>query len=307
MYFCPNYLDMKRYKILALINPISGVGGKAKMPELIAKKLDPQKFDLEIAFTERPGHATLLAQDAVSDGYDIVLAVGGDGTVNEVGRALCGSDTALAILPCGSGNGLARHLHIPINAEKALDAMDGGVFDQVDYCTVNEQPFFCTCGVGFDAQVSYKFANEDTRGLVTYIKTTISEYFRYRAQHYRITIDGETIEEKAFVIACCNAAQYGNNALVAPRASMQDGKIDITVIHSFNLGEAALLGARLFTSNIDRDRHVSIYRGRDIIIERDDEDVMHIDGDPVMMPEVLHITCHPSAMRVVVPASNAVI
>ena len=307
LYFCPNFLDMKRYKILALINPISGVGGKAKMPELIAKKLDPQKFDLEIAFTERPGHATLLAQDAVSDGYDIVLAVGGDGTVNEVGRALCGSDTALAILPCGSGNGLARHLHIPINAEKALDAMDGGVFDQVDYCTVNEQPFFCTCGVGFDAQVSYKFANEDTRGLVTYIKTTISEYFRYRAQHYRITIDGETIEEKAFVIACCNAAQYGNNALVAPRASMQDGKIDITVIHSFNLGEAALLGARLFTSNIDRDRHVSIYRGRDIIIERDDEDVMHIDGDPVMMPEVLHITCHPSAMRVVVPASNAVI
>jgi len=233
--------------------------------------------------------------------------VGGDGTINEVGRALCGTDTALAILPCGSGNGLARHLHIPMNAEKALETLNNGVIDLVDYGTVNNHPFFCTCGVGFDAQVSYKFANEDTRGLVTYIKTTISEYFRYRAQHYRITIDGSTIEEKAFVIACCNAAQYGNNALVAPRASMQDGKIDLTVIHSFNLGEAALLSARLFTSNIDRDRHVSIYRGRDIIIERDEEDVMHIDGDPVMMPEVLHITCHPSAMRVVVPASNAVI
>lgn len=298
---------MQRHKLLAIINPISGMGGKGKMPSLIKERLASDRFDIEVVFTERSGHATVLAQDAVSDGCDIVLAVGGDGTVNEVGRAVCGTSTALAILPCGSGNGLARHLHIPMNAEKALDAVSNGVIDLVDYGTVNEQPFFCTCGVGFDAQVSYKFANEDTRGLVTYIKTTISEYFRYRAQHYRITIDGDTIDERAFVIACCNAAQYGNNALVAPRASMQDGKIDITVIHSFNLGEAALLSARLFTSNIDRDRHVSIYRGRDILIERDDEDVMHIDGDPVMMPELLHIVCHPSAMRVVVPASNAVI
>ncbi len=298
---------MQRHKLLAIINPISGMGGKGKMPSLIKERLASDRFDIEVVFTERSGHATVLAQDAVSDGCDIVLAVGGDGTVNEVGRAVCGTSTALAILPCGSGNGLARHLHIPMNAEKALDAVSNGVIDLVDYGTVNEQPFFCTCGVGFDAQVSYKFANEDTRGLVTYIKTTISEYFRYRAQHYRITIDGATIDERAFVIACCNAAQYGNNALVAPRASMQDGKIDITVIHSFNLGEAALLSARLFTSNIDRDRHVSIYRGRDILIERDDEDVMHIDGDPVMMPELLHIVCHPSAMRVVVPASNAVI
>ena len=290
---------MKRYRLLAIINPISGTGGKANMPALISNALDSNKFDIDIVFTERAGHATFLAQDAVADGCDIVLAVGGDGTVNEVGCALCGSDTALAILPCGSGNGLARHLHIPINAEKALEALDGGVFDRVDYCTVNERPFFCTCGVGFDAQVSYKFANEDTRGLVTYIKTTISEYFRYRSQHYRITIDGETLEEKAFVIACCNAAQYGNNAFVAPRASMQDGKLDITVIHSFNLGEAALLSARLFTSTIDRDRHITI--------ERDDTDVMHIDGDPVMMPEVLDIECHPAGLKVVVPASNAVI
>lgn len=298
---------MQQHKLVAIINPISGVGGKSQMPSLITNKLSSDKFDIEIKFTENPGHATILAQDAVNEGCDIVLAVGGDGTVNEVGRALCGTDTALAILPCGSGNGLARHLHIPMNVEKALDALNHGSIDRVDYCTVNGQPFFCTCGVGFDAQVSYKFANEDTRGLVTYIKTTISEYFRYRSRHYRITIDGATFEEKAFVIACCNAAQYGNNAFVAPRASMQDGKIDLTVIHSFNLGEAALLSARLFTSNIDRDRHVSIYRGRDIIIEREEEDVMHIDGDPVMMPEELHITCHPAELLVVVPNSNTVI
>lgn len=298
---------MKRRRLLAVINPISGVGGKAQMPQLITDGLDTERFEVDIKFTEKPGHATLLAHEAVQQRCDIVMAVGGDGTVNEVGSAVRDTETALAVLPCGSGNGLARHLHIPVNAAKAIETINSGVIEQVDYCTVNDRPFFCTCGVGFDAQVSYKFANEDTRGLITYIKTTISEYFRYRAQHYRITIDGETFDEDAFVIACCNAAQYGNNAYVAPRASMQDGKIDVTVIHSFGLGEAALLGARLFTSNIDRDRHVSIYRGRDIIIERVDPDVMHLDGDPMMMPNRLHIQCHPASMKVVVPVINAVI
>ncbi|MBR1882318.1 MAG: diacylglycerol kinase family lipid kinase [Muribaculaceae bacterium] len=294
-------------KLTVIINPISGAGAKGHMPQLIANYLDADRHTVDIHFTERPGHATLLTQQAVGNGADAVLAVGGDGTVNEVARALCGTQTALAVLPCGSGNGLARHLHISMDATKALDIVNRGIIDAVDYCTVNDRSFFCTCGVGFDAQVSYKFANEDTRGLVTYIRTTISEYFRYRARHYRISIDGEQFEEKAFVIACCNAAQYGNNAFVAPHASMQDGKIDITVIHQFNLAEAALLSARLFTSLIDHDRHVSIYRGHDIIIERDEPDVMHLDGDPVMMPARLHITCHPAALRVVVPNANTVI
>ena len=299
-------MDWKQ-RILAIINPVSGTGGKTRLPELINQNIDNSRFELEIVFTERPGHAAEIAEEAAGRRVDIVAAVGGDGTVNEVGRSLIGSDTALAVVPCGSGNGLARHLHIPMNPLKAIEVLNQAVIDRVDYCTVNGRPFFCTCGVGFDAQVSYKFANEDTRGLVTYVKTTISEYFRYRAQRYRITIDGEQMEEDAFVIACCNAAQYGNNAYVAPRASMKDGKLDITVIHSFNLAGAALLGTRLFTSSIDRDRHVSIYRGENVVIERDDADVMHIDGDPVMMPSVLNIACHRDSLRVVVPRANSVI
>lgn len=300
-------MEEKRRHILVIVNPVSGTGNKDKIPRLIDNVVDHSHTDVSILATEYPGHAHEIAEQAVADGIDTVVAVGGDGTVNEVGSALCGTSTALAIVPCGSGNGLARHLRIPTNASRALQVLNNGIVGTFDYCTVNGKPFFCTCGMGFDAAVSYKFSNEGTRGFITYIKTALTEYIKFKPQEYVIDIDGKTMSEKAFVIACCNAAQYGNNALVAPRASMQDGKIDLTVIHSFNLGEAALLSARLFTSNIDRDRHVSIYRGRDIIIERDDEDVMHIDGDPVMMPEVLHITCHPSAMRVVVPASNAVI
>lgn len=293
-----------KQKLIAIVNPISGTGGKGKIPSLIEDTIDKSRYDVEVEFTQAPGHATIIARDALNMGVYGVIAIGGDGTVNEVATALCGSNTPLGVVPCGSGNGLARHLHIPMNVEQALMVINSNIIEQVDYCTVNERPFFCTCGVGFDAQVSYKFANEDTRGLITYIRTTIDQYFRYKAQDYIITIDGQQLHEHAFVIACCNAAQYGNNAYVAPRASMKDGKIDMTIIHSFNLGEAALLGARLFTSNIDRDRHVSIYRGQEIIIEREQEDVMHLDGEPLMMPRKLYIQCHPAALRVFVPTAG---
>lgn len=293
-----------RKQLTAIINPISGTGGKGRIPDLIEKIIDHSRFSVDVQFTKAPGHATELAREAMNAKKDGVLAVGGDGTVNEVATALHNTTTPLAVIPCGSGNGLARHLHIPMNTEKALQVVNNGVIEAVDYGTVNGRPFFCTCGVGFDAQVSYKFANEDTRGLVTYVRTTISQYFHYKAQDYNIIIDGQEMHEKAFVIACCNAAQYGNNAFMAPRASMKDGKIDMTVIHSFNFGSAAILGARLFTSSIDKDRHVSIYRGQDIIIEREQEDVMHLDGEPLMMPARLHIQCHPAALHVCVPKAG---
>ena len=290
--------------ITAIVNPIAGTGGKAKLPRLIERNISNEIFQVDVKFTKAAGHATELAREALNQGHYGVIAVGGDGTVNEVATTLRGTETPLGVIPCGSGNGLARHLHIPMDIERALRIINDDIVETVDFCSVNEKPFFCTCGVGFDAQVSYKFANEDTRGLVTYVRTTIGEYFRYHAQDYIVTIDNQQLHEKAFVIACCNAAQYGNNAFMAPRASMKDGKIDITIIHSFNLGEAAILGARLFTSTIDRDKHVSIYRGQDIVIERACEDVMHIDGEPLIMPARLHIKCHPSGLKVFVPAAG---
>ena len=287
--------------ITAIVNPIAGTMGKDRIPHIIDQNINHEAMEVNIVFTQAPGHATELARQALSKGCDGILAVGGDGTINEVAQVLCDTTTPLGVIPCGSGNGLARHLHIPMNIEQALRVINDNIVENVDYCTVNDRPFFCTCGVGFDAQVSYKFANEDTRGLITYVRTTIMEYLHYKAQDYIITIDGQQLHERAFVIACCNAAQYGNNAFMAPRASMKDGKIDMTVIHTFGLGRAAILGARLFTSTIDRDRHVSIYRGSRITIQRKSDDVMHLDGEPVMMPATLHIACHSSALRVFVP------
>ncbi len=293
----------KRRHILAIINPVSGTGSKDKIPRLIDTVVDQEKNDVSIVMSEYAGHAREIATQAVNDGIEIVIAIGGDGTVNEVGSALCGTDTALAIVPSGSGNGLARHLRISMNASRALQVLNNGVVGQFDYCRINDKPFFCTCGMGFDAAVSYKFSNEGTRGFITYIKTALSEYIKYQPQDYVINIDGTELKEKAFVIACCNAAQYGNNAYIAPRATMQDGLIDVTVMHPFNMIESPLIGARLFLRQLNHDNHVSIYRGKHVIIERNQDDIVHIDGDPLVMPARVEIENVSRGIHILVPPS----
>ena len=293
----------KRRHILAIINPVSGTGSKDKIPRLIDTVVDQEKNDVSIVMSEYAGHAHEIATQAVNDGIEIVIAIGGDGTVNEVGSALCGTDTALAIVPSGSGNGLARHLRISMNASRALQVLNNGVVGQFDYCRINDKPFFCTCGMGFDAAVSYKFSNEGTRGFITYIKTALSEYIKYQPQDYVINIDGTELKEKAFVIACCNAAQYGNNAYIAPRATMQDGLIDVTVMHPFNMIESPLIGARLFLRQLNHDNHVSIYRGKHVIIERNQDDIVHIDGDPLVMPARVEIENVSRGIHILVPPS----
>ena len=291
----------ERRHILAIINPVSGTGSKDKIPRLIDTMVDHEKNDVSIIMTEYAGHAREIAAQAVDDGIDVVVAIGGDGTVNEVGSALCASDTALAIVPCGSGNGLARHLRISMNASRALQVLNNGVVGRFDYCTVNGKPFFCVCGMGFDAAVSYKFSNEGTRGFITYIKTALSEYIKYKPQAYKIDIDDKSMTDKAFVIACCNAAQYGNNAYIAPRATMQDGLIDVTVMHPFSPASSPLIGARLFLRQLNIDNHVSIYRGKRVVIERRHDDVIHIDGDPVMMPARVVIENVSKGISILVP------
>ena len=294
-------MEDHRKKILAIINPVSGTGNKDRIPRLIETVVNHDLNDVSIILSEFPGHARELAKQAVNDKFDVVVAIGGDGTVNEVGSAVCGSDTALAIVPCGSGNGLARHLRIPINASRALQVLNTGTMGLFDYCTVNGKPFFCVCGMGFDAAVSYKFSNEGTRGFITYIKTALAEYVNYKPQAYRIDIDDKSMTDKAFVIACCNAAQYGNNAYIAPRATMQDGLIDVTVMHPFSPADSPLIAARLFLRQLNIDNHVSIYRGKHVVIERRHDEVIHIDGDPVIMPARVVIENVSKGIRILVP------
>ena len=291
-------------KILAVINPISGTSNKEFMPETIARCIDPDKFDVVVRFTQHASHATLLTEEAIKEGFYGVIAVGGDGTINEVAAALRDSSTALGIIPCGSGNGLARHLGIPMNEQKALEIINLDNIEALDYCTANDRPFFCTCGVGFDAHVSQKFAEAKKRGPLSYIQKTLVEYLKYRCKTYSIEMNDRVVTEKAFVIACGNASQYGNNAFITPRASMHDGLIDVTVIHPFTPLDTAVLGVLLFTRHIDQDTNINTFRTSELTIHRPKPDVMHIDGEPIMMDADIHIKCHKAGIKIFLPVGD---
>lgn len=297
-------MPQEKKKILALINPISGTANKDYLPETIRQIVDSSLFDLSIRFTQRPNHAYQLAKEAAGNGYYGVIAVGGDGTVNETASALCDTDTALGIVPNGSGNGLARHLDIPMDINEALEIINNRNIGQYDYCTANNHPFFCTCGVGFDAQVSAKFAKSGKRGPLSYVKSAVSEYLKYRPQSYRITSPEGTIAEKAFIIACGNASQYGNNAYIAPNADMQDGLIDVTVILPITPLDTAMLGILLFSRHIDQDTNIISFRTPSLTIERDKSGIMHLDGETMMMPEKIEIRCHHLGLKVFTPAKS---
>ena len=291
-------------KILAVINPISGTSNKEFMPETIARCIDPDKFDVVVRFTQHASHATLLTEEAIKEGFYGVIAVGGDGTINEVAAALRDSSTALGIVPCGSGNGLARHVGIPKNVERALEIINLDNIEALDYCTANDRPFFCTCGVGFDAHVSQKFAEARKRGPLSYIQKTLVEYLKYRCKTYSIEMNDRVVTEKAFVIACGNASQYGNNAFITPRASMHDGLIDVTVIHPFTPLDTAVLGVLLFTRHIDQDTNINTFRTSELTIHRPKPDVMHIDGEPIMMDGDIHIKCHKAGIKIFLPVGD---
>ncbi len=288
-------------QILILINPISGTSNKDYLPEIIRQQIDTSVFDLSIRFTQRPNHAYQLAKEASDKGFYGVVAIGGDGTVNETASALCNTDTALGIIPNGSGNGLARHLNIPLSIPDALKIINDRNIGQYDYCTANRHPFFCTCGVGFDAQVSAKFAKNGKRGPLSYVKSALSEYLKYRSQSYKIITPDGIITEKAFIIACGNASQYGNNAYITPNADMQDGLIDVTVILPITPFDTAILGILLFSKHIDQDTNIISFRTPSLTIQRDKPGIMHLDGETLMMPETIEIECHHAGLKVFTP------
>ena len=290
----------KRTKIVFIVNPISGTSDKSHIIKLIPEYLDSRRFDWTIFRTEYRGHAAILAAEACKEGADVVVAVGGDGTVNEVARSLIQTETALGIIPCGSGNGLARHLYIPMKPEGALHVLSDCHIEQLDYGMIDQNPFFCTCGAGFDAFISDCFAKADHRGMFTYIKNTLKEGVKYKPDTYEITIDGERHVYRAFVIACANASQYGNDAYIAPQASMRDGLMDVTIMEPFSLLNGLKIGIQLFKKNITSNNHIRTFRCRHLHIKRSAPGVIHFDGDPKEAGEELDVKIIPQGIRMVV-------
>ena len=291
---------MNKKKIIFILNPISGTVSKAGIHGLIEERLDKEKFDCRIAETKYAGHATELAQQAARQGIDIVVAVGGDGTVNEVGRALVNTKTAMGILPCGSGNGLARHLNLPMNLKKCIDILNDCDIHTLDYGLINRHPFFCTCGMGFDAFISMKFAEAGKRGPITYMQKILEEGLSYQPETYEIEDEEGTRRYKAFLVSAANASQYGNNAYIAPQASMSDGLLDIIIMEPFDLIEAPQVAIELFNKTLDKNLKIKTFRASHIHIHRKSEGIIHYDGDPVMADADVDISIVPKGINIIV-------
>ena len=290
--------------IAFIINPISGAketqNAKRKLPKLIMQTLDMEQLLPNIVFTEYAGHATELAHQYARMGFDAVVAVGGDGTVHEVSRGLKDTKTALGILPMGSGNGFARHLNIPIRPQKALEMINHSEPINVDYGLANGRLFVSTCGTGFDAVVADNFAGSNKRGFMTYLQNTLKVAFSYQPQTYHIVGDGLDVTHKAFLITFANANQWGYEAMIAPKASVQDGKMDIMLMSSHAILGSASLALRLFTGSIDNSYFMDTIRAKEITLEREEVAPFHIDGDPVEMDKDIHIKIVADGLKVLV-------
>lgn len=292
----------EKKKIVFVVNPISGTQGKKAILKCVEERIDRSVYDYKIVETLYAGHATHIAADAVKEGVHMVVAIGGDGTINEIARSLVHTDTALGIIPCGSGNGLARHLRIPMDYKAAIDILNKNYQVCIDYGKINEIPFFCTCGVGFDAFVSLKFADSGKRGLLTYLENTLHESLTYQPETYEIENEEGTVKYKAFLIACGNASQYGNNAYIAPHANINDGKMDVTVLSPFLPIDIAPLAIQLFSRKIDRNSKIRTFKAEQVSIIRQRPGVMHLDGEPIMADSRIDISVIPHALKVFTPS-----
>jgi YegS/Rv2252/BmrU family lipid kinase len=287
-------------KLTFIINPISGTRKKDAWPEIIRRTIDTSRFDIRILFTERAGHASELARQQIDEGVACIVAVGGDGTVNEVAMSVRDTPAAMGIVPSGSGNGLARHLQIPLKLTDALKLINNATTVGIDYGLVNNHPFFCTFGAGFDAHISHAFAANGKRGLVTYVSMIAKEFIHYRSRKYKLKIDGNKFKTKAMVVTIANSAQYGNNGYIAPYADITDGQLDVCILRPFPKIQAALLAFRLLRKSIHKSPYYSTIKGKEIVLKRKHEGEVHLDGEPYTMGKKLKIKIVPQGLNVLV-------
>lgn len=287
-------------KILFIINPISGVGRQHVVEKLIGSDLDRSRFDYELAYTKAPKHAIELSRKGVQENFDIITAIGGDGSVNEVGQSLIGTASTLAILPCGSGNGAARHMNIPLHLKAALECLQKGRTQSIDTFTVNDHPVINVAGIGYAAHIAHEFSRYKKRGFTNYVKIAVRDSWRYRSQPCEIHFNGETRTINAFIIDIANGSQWGNNAVIAPKADNHDGWLELCLVKDFSFIHFPVMASRLFTKSIDRSPHVEIIRVKEVTIKQQYE-YAHLDGEPYITGKDLNVKIKARSLNVIVP------
>lgn len=288
-------------KICFIINPISGIGRQRVIEKLVADFLDTSVFEPSLVYTEGPKHATTLAKKAAGEGFEIVVAVGGDGSVNEIAKGLIGTNTAMAILPAGSGNGLARHLGIPMDLKKAMHLLQKGSKQQIDSIQFNQEYFVNVAGVGFDAHIGWEFSKFGKRGFSSYLKVILKELSALKKQRYKLQIDGgPKLEKEAYLISFANGSQWGNNASIAPLADVKDGMLDIVLVKKFSWLLSLSFSLKLFTKKIHTSPAVETIKAKQVIIKQE-KNIAHIDGEPIECGQSITIKVNPLSLNVIVP------
>ena len=290
---------MSKQKIRFIINPISGKKHKDHLPQQIEEHLDHSRFDYEIFISNYAGHASILAQDAINQHVDILAVAGGDGSINEVGTTLIGTDMALAVIPCGSGNGLSRCMNLPLDPIKALQVINKNYRRKIDTVTVNDKSFISISGTGYDAKVAEDYSKDIRRGFDTYFRYIIRNYITMEEQPYTIVMPDETLDVKAFFISFANSNQMGYDFPISPHASLWDGKVDLCIVQKPNPFELPIMGGYMLDGMMDKAPKVKIIQTSEATIIRPKADVINLDGESVMMEKDLHLKVNPLSLNII--------
>jgi diacylglycerol kinase (ATP) len=294
----------EKTNILFILNPKSGRTSQLNVPDLLSRYLDASRFTYQLVYTEYAGHATELARQGAQQGYQVVGAIGGDGTVNEVARGLLDTDAILAILPKGSGNGLARHLGIPMNIRHAIRIINEYYYSAIDTCSINEHPFFCTAGIGFDAYISSIFANNTKRGLQTYVRLVLQEFSKFKPQEALLQLNQQQLKTTVFVVAFANATQYGNNAHIAPQADIRDGLLDVCLIRDLDFRKAINLSLGMLTKRIAAGSSAEYFTTTAIDVTSEQNFKFHADGEYVGEASHFNVSINPLSLKVIHPKNK---
>lgn len=292
---------MSKKHLVFIINPKSGVDREKAVQQAIDDKLDHQQFSYEIQHTQYAKHGTELAKVAADNGAYAVVAVGGDGSVNDIVAGLIGTETALAIIPKGSGNGMARTMDIPLKEYEAIDIINKGNTVMMDIGYANDRPFISNAGVAFDALISKKFAKSTTRGFAIYSWLVTRYMWTYKEWDWDITIDGEKLNEKAFIISVANGKQFGYNFQIAPDANWTDGLLDVIIIRKFPKLLGGELVLRAMNGTITDSRFVHHYRAKEVTIHHPKLNLMQTDGDAHQCVDTVDFRVEKGLQKVIVP------
>ena len=290
-------------KIRFIVNPHSGTSKNKIDDAIISSFIDKEIYDYDLVYTDYAGHAKVIAREAVDLEYDTVVAVGGDGSINEVASQLVHTPVNLAVISAGSGNGFATNIGLSRNnAQQAIEVINNRRIELIDSCSVKDIFFINVGGVGFDGKVSYRVKNSDRRGLLMYIKTAITESSKYDFLDMDIDIDGRKISGEYVTIAIANAAMYGYNFVIAPDANFQDGLLDIIAIRKTSKIKYFLSSWRFLAKSLHNSKYVDVYTGKKIVLKsKNPKTYFHVDGEGYKTTEDLTFKVVPKSINLIVP------